>query len=119
MTTGGDIYGLIPDQKVSIKASSGTYTLRVGHGVSDPIPFDADSRVVQRHLMIMGERDLEVAAMHTADPELAKTCSVCNPPPAPEPIKPVWWERTKTKVAELGDRLWYAKEALLGRYRDF
>lgn len=108
---------------VSMEPVGGTFTVNFGHGTSDPLPYNANAESVYVASEQAHARDAEIRAQHRRDPVKASVCAVCNPASKDE-IRgtDTWWERRieypiVNALAEVYDRLWYAKEALMGRYR--
>lgn len=58
----------------------GTFTASYRHGKSDPVAYNAGAELVTKAVALAQERDIAITAEHEADPELAASCAVCNPP---------------------------------------
>lgn len=90
--------------------TGGTFTVRWRHGVSDPIPHNAATAMVNAQMGIAEARDAVTQSDHDRNPALALSCRVCNPLPRPEPEHHsrlwYWWdERPRVPVRRWARRM--------------
>lgn len=77
--------------------TGGTFTMRWRHGVSDPLPYNAEATMMTLAEYEVARRDAAIQQEHDRNPDLAMSCRVCNPPPREVHLRrhQVWKQRIR------------------------